>query len=478
MKLFQRFFWGTVMMACLYIGTVEAQSTETKVWSVADCLQYARDHNVQLKQLGLGVQSAESNLLQSRREMLPNANANLRNGINVGSGIDPSTNNFVTETIRSQQWTVGSTYTLFNGMQRKNTIEQRKVQLALSETDQSVYLNDLDFNILSAYLQILLAEEQLIVLNKQAELTKKSYEQTNKLVRAGLLPAGDLLNMEAQMANDTLNIVNGENAIASAYLVLSQVLDFYGEMEVEKPAVVPPSLSELEGRDPSLIYERALDLQPTIRAAQLRREIAEQDLKIAEGARYPTISLGASMGTNYSSFARQLDETIEPEITQTILFTESLEPIFTLSPSFENTPYLKQLSNNLGYGLSLNVNVPIFNNYRVKNAIAQSKINIENQRYGKAIVANNLRQTIERAYLDARSASQQYVFAQRNVTARQQSLEYAEKRYDLGAINALEYFTAQNNLIAAELQLKQAKYEYIFRVKILDFYEGKPLTDL
>lgn len=477
MNLFRGSFWIilTILLTCPLL--IQAQSTEEKLWTVEDCLTYARENNVQLKQLGLGVKSAESNLLQSKREMLPNANANWRHGFNVGGGIDPSTNNFVTETIQSQQWNVGSSYTLYNGMQRRNTIEQRKVQLALSEKDQEVYLNDLDFNILSAYLQILLTEEQVEVLNKQAELTKKSYDQTSKLVKAGLLPSGDLLNIEAQMANDTLNIVNGENAVSSAYLGLGQVLDYYEEMMIVKPNVVPPSTSELEARDPSLIYEKAIDLQPTIHAAQLRRDIAERELKIAEGARYPIVSLGANLGTNYSSFARRLDEDIEPNITQTILFTESLEPIYTLSPSFEKTPYFTQLGNNFGYGVSLNLNVPIFNNYRVKNAIAQSKINIENQRYGKQLAENNLRQTIERAYLDARSAAQQYAFAQRNVIARKRSLEYAEKRYDLGAINALEYFTAQNNFIAAELQLNSAKYEYVFRVKILDFYEGKSLTE-
>ncbi len=427
----------------------EAKS-EKEQWTLQECLDYAHENNIQVKRLGLNVESAESNLKQSEMARLPNANGSFSHSFNLGGNIDPLTNSFVSTSTQGQNFGISSNLTLFNGSILKNTIAQRDLQLSLAETNIDQATENLDFSILSAYLQILLNKEQLKVVEQQSELTLKNYEQSQKLVKAGVIPAGDLLDIEAQMARDQLNIVNAENRVANAYLSLAQSLDYYKPIEVLTPDIPLPTSSELVNRNIDDIYNNALQNRPAIKIAELNTQIAEKTLAIAEGARLPSVFLNTGFNTRYSSYE--------------------------LPPILIRDPYGKQLVNNSGMGVSLFVSVPIFNRYQIKNGINQAQLNMKNQQFGRQAEANNIRRDIEQAYLDAKGAAKQYEVAQKNVEALKQSLNYAEKRYELGAVNTLDVFTAQNSLTSAELQLQSAKYEYFFRLKILDFYEGKGIT--
>jgi len=458
---------------------LQAQNNpQTEVWTFEQCTDYAQQHNVQAMQLQLQTESAEINLQQSKYNRLPNANANFSHGLNYGRSIDPFTNTFNTEAIQASQIQVGSNVVLFNGLRQKNTIEQRKLELEAANWDLKDLHNNLELNVLSAYMQILLAQEQLRILEQQAEVTQRQYKQTESFVKAGALPAGNLLDIEAQIANDRLNTVNARNAIATAYLGLSQILNYYQPFEVKKPNITALALTAIEQISAEQVYEAALSSQPQLQSALLRTRVAEQTLKVAEGGKYPTITLSANLSSLYSSRAEELIIGSSFDTLLTNYFTLTGTPIVSLTPEYtlKKTNYPKQLWNNLGGFVGINVSVPIFNQYQVKNSIKLSRIGVSNARLNQENARNTLRQQIEQAYLNGRSAALRYEASQTNVAALEQSVNQTEKRMNAGTATSLEYLNIKNNLTVAQLNLESAKYEYYFRLKILDFYQGKPVV--
>ncbi len=451
------------------------------IWTLQDCLDYARQHNLQIKQLSLQEKVAKINHKQSKDDRLPNLNGTFSHGVNVGRTIDRTTNSFTTDAIQFSSLQLNSNFIVYNGHITRNTIAQRELEHQLAQLTVEETANNLNLSILSAYLQILLAEEQEKILAKQSELTQKQYEQTQKLVKVGSLPAGDLLDIEAQLGNDELNIVNAENTIQAAYLNLSQLLDLYEQnIQVARNQVDVPSTKLLSELSPQLIYETALSTQPQIKTATLRTQIAEKGLKIAEGGRWPTVALSAQLSSNFSSIAPDFDNasiTGIDTIRSLSIINNDLQPVFELVPELDlpKRGYFGQLGDNAGGFLGLSVSVPIFNNFRVRNGIELAKINIDNTRFSQELTKNNLRKAIEQAYLDAQAAAKRYESTQKNIVALEKSMAHAEKKFELGMVTALEYLTTKNNLTRAELNVEAAKFEYIFRLKILDFYQGKPL---
>ncbi len=474
----QLFLW-LIILSAFCSNVLSAQNnTDAQTWSFEQCTEYAQQNNVQAKQLQLQTESAGINLQQSQVNRLPNANANFSHGLNYGRSIDPFTNTFNTQATQASQIQVGSSVTLYNGMRQKNTIEQRRLELDAANWDLKDLHNNLELNVLSAYMQILLAEEQLRILEQQAEVTQRQYKQTESFVKVGALPAGNLLDIEAQIANDRLNTVNARNAIASAYLGLSQILNYYQPFTIQKPKITELPLTAINQMTGEQVYETALNTQPQLQSALLRTRVAEQSLKVAEGARYPTVSLSANLSSLYSSRAQDIIIGNSFDTTLTNYFTLTGTPIVSLTPEYtlKKTNYPKQIWNNLGGFVGINVSVPIFNQYQVKNAIKLSRINVANAQLNQENTRNTLRQQIEQAFLNGRSAALRYEASQANVAALEQAVNQTEKRMNAGAATSLEYLNIKNNLTVAQLNLESAKYEYYFRLKILDFYQGKPVT--
>lgn len=457
------------------------QESDNKVWTLQNCMDYARQNNIQLKQLAVQTRNSALNQKQSKDNQLPSVNGSSTLGLNIGRAINPADNTVSTDATLLSNFNITGNYTIYNGGIIKNTIEQRNLEYQLAQLNVEEAVNNLNFNILTAYLQILLSEEQLNVLAKQAELTDQQYKQTNKLIKAGLLPKGDILNIEAQIANDDLNRVNGENSVATAYLSLSQALDLYEQLQIAKPQIDSISTQLINDLTAEMVYEDALNIQPQIKTTALQNLIAKQQLEVARGGLYPTVSLLARFGTDYASLSRDFENAEIIDVNRELnlaLQTESGEPIYSFSPTLNipRTAFFKQIGNNFSTYIGINVNVPIFNQFRVKNTMQQAQLNIENSRLSQQVAQNNLRRTIEQALLDAKGAAQRYKTAARSATAFREALAFTQKRFKAGTITSLEYLTAQNSLTQAELNVQSAKYEYLLRLKILDFYRGKPLN--
>lgn len=429
-------------------STLQAQGI---TMSLKECIERAKENNLQLKQGDFNKKLAEINLKDAEGNRLPNLNASANLGVNSGRTLDFTTYELVSQTIGSNSLSLNSSMPIFNGFQIKNTIEQRELEIEESGLTNETLVYNISLNVLSAYLQVVIAQEQIGILEKQVELSKANYEQSQKLVRAGVLPQGDLLDIEAQMANEELTVINAQNNLEAAYLALGQLLEYYEPFKIVAPSIKSPSNKELEQNSPFTIYNDALKDFPAIRRDSLSTLISQKQVMVAEGGKYPTLNLGGSVTSRYSTAG-------------------------TIIATGEKASLIRQWNDNLGLGLSLNLNVPIFNGYQVNNRIQRAEINVLNTRMNQQITKNNLRRDIEAAYQQARAAAKRYESSTVSLVAQRKSFEHAEKRLKLGMINSLDFTRAKNNLLVAELSQQQAKYEYFFRLKILDYYQGKPLN--
>ncbi len=461
------------------LSTFAQDKSDAENWTLQQCFDYAEKHNIQLKQMALQISSAEGNKMESESAKLPDLNGFFNQSVNLGRTVVSATNSLETITTNNSNLGLNSNFTLYNGGNIKHTIEQRDLQVGLAKLQVEEANNNLQLQILSAYMQALLAEEQLKVLQNQSTLTKEQRVRMNKLVTAGVRAPSDLLDLDAQIARDDINIVNAENNINAAYLTIAQILDYYKPIRITKPNIEGqlPSQDQVNGMSPDQIYDAAIRTQPQFKVRDMQTQIAEKSYDIAKGFTYPTVTLFARYSTDYSNAIKDFLDTGEVEQLPTALSTLGGEGVVLTSPirNEVNIPYFTQLGDNWRASVGVSVNVPIFNNHQVKNGIEQARINIENTVYAKDLVKNQLRRDIEQAYLDANATAKRYKANESNMAILTKSLAQTERRFELGLVNAFDYLTAKNNLMAAELNLQSAIYEYIFRLKILDFYQGKDL---
>lgn len=469
----------SVFLFLISLSITAQNNSEAESWTLQQCFDYAEKNNIQLKQMALQVDAAEGNLEESQAAKLPDLGGFFSHSVNLGRTVVSATNSLETTTTNNSNVGLSSNFTLYNGGNVKHTIEQRDLQIDLAKLQVEEANNNLQLQILSAYMQALLAEEQLKVLQNQADLTKEQRVRMNKLVEAGVRAPSDLLDLDAQIARDDINLVNAENNINAAYLTIAQILDYYKPIRIVQPDIegVVLNQDQVAAMTPQQVYEEALRTQPQFKVRDLQTKIAEKSYDIAKGFAMPSVSLFARYSTDYSSAIKDFVPTGEIEQVATNLTTFGGEGVLLNSPitNQEGIGYFTQLGDNWRASVGVSVNIPIFNNLQIKNGVKQARINIENTVYAKDIARNQLRRDIEQAYLDASAAAKRHIANQSNMETLTKSLSQTERRFELGLVNAFDYLTARNNLTSAELNLQSALYEYIFRLKILDYYQGKDL---
>ena len=336
--------------------------------------------------------------------------------------------------------------------------------------------NDISLNVASAYLQILFSDELVDLASDQLELIRQEVDRTAKLVEAGSLARGNLLEMQAQAADEELNLVSAQNQLRSAYISMIQLLelDSAGGFEIDKPA-----LNELLAREPlpsvEDIYRVARDELPRIKGAEYHLRSREEALDIARGQLSPRLSLNLNYGTRYSNIRNRLVGV--DSITVPIGQTQSGEPVFSTRPfpDYSDYPFWKQLEDNASASIMFSLSIPVFNGWQVRHSIANARVGTLNAQYELQIEENQLYKDIQTAHADATAAWKKYQAARKAVESMQESFKYTQKKFEVGLVNSIEFNTARNNLIRARSDLLQAKYEYIFKTRILDFYQGKPI---
>lgn len=445
-----------LILVCLAISSYSQNASDTipeKTWTLRECVDYALAYNLQVRRGELNLEGSEIDLVQSKMALLPNANANLSYGYNWGRGLDPVTNQFVASQRNNvSSLGVSSSVTVFNLFRLQNTIKQSSRAYGASEQDLLRIRNDVTINVISLFLEVIFNKELVENARLQLASSQEQLVRTRKQVAAGSLAKIEELNLEAQVATNELNLINQENALVLSVLRLKQAMQIPASVnfDVDIPAIDPEDLILDQSRDE--IFEIAKGTMPEIKGSQLNIQSSYYAVKVARANMYPRLSLNGSMNTNYSGSA------INP-----------------LNPMQEEYRFNDQFNDNLYKSVSLSLILPIFNNHTGRSNVRRAMIVNEQSRITARETENTLRQNIETAYNDAVSSAKTYASSLKQVEAREEAFRITKQRYDIGASNYVEYQVAENNLFQARSDLARAKYNFIFRKRLLDFYQGKPI---
>lgn len=474
----KRIFLG--MLLGLLTTSAFAQATN-EPWTLERCILHAFKSNLSVLQTAAQLDNAAADLLQTRMNRVPTLNANSNIGINSGRVIDPFTNTFEERSIESNQIGAQAGVPIFSGLQIHNSIKANKMAFMASQQDLEVTRNNIALSISNLYLQALLAQQLLEVAESQLDITQTQVSRTEKLVNAGALSLDNLLNLKAQMGNEELNVINARNNSINSLINLALLLQL---PEPEKFSIV-----KVTRLDPGLqldadiqgVYSSAESNQPQVRASELRMEQAKYSLAAARGARSPRITAFANMSTVYASTNQRIIDPLRPIIggEVPIGFVQGNPNQVVVRPSIsydtEVVPRFNQFNNNFGYGVGLNLTVPILNNWQVNTQIRRAKNSMLLADLQYQTTKNQLFTDVARAVTDYKAAWSRVQANDRNIEAQRASFSFSQARFDQGLLNAIDYLNTKNRLQIAEANLLQAKYELLFRAKILDFYLGKPI---
>jgi outer membrane protein len=474
---------------------------DIQLWNLRECIDYALANNLQIKRSALNVETNQVNLRQYRMNQLPAVNASSSYGYNWGRGLDPTTNQFVTSQRNAvADAGVNASVTLFNGMRIQNTIKQGSKDLFASEEDLAKMRNDVSLNVTNYFINVVFNRELVENAKSQLASTQQQLERTKKQVAAGALSRSEELNLEAQVATNEVNLINQTNALTMSLLQLKQTLQIPASapFDIDVPQLDPEDLVMDHSRDE--VYAMAREIMPEIKASQLRVESSYFGIKAARGNLYPRLSINGSVNTTYSESAEsrfipdggyRANDSLpiarvapfryvaQNELQSTNQQLWGMENnIFALTPTGSiQRVYMfdQQVKDNFYKAVRLTITIPIFNNYTARAQLQRSLIASEQAKVNALEVEQTLRQNIETSFNDALAASKSYESSLKQVAARDEAFRMTKQRFDIGAVNYVDYQVAENNLFQAKSDLARAKYNFIFRKKLLDFYQGKPI---
>ncbi len=439
----------TTLLLVFAVGMLSAQQ---KKWTLEECVTYAVENNLSIEQIELDLENAKIDESDAKAALLPNLNASFNASGNTGLALDPTTNSLVSATIFSASGDLTSSVTLFDGLRNYNRIERAKLRGISQQYRLDDIKDDIRLSVANAYLQVLSNKESLKVAKAQYAVTEQDLKRTAELVESGVVPRGDLLEIEATAATQEQQVVNGESLVLISKISLAQLLQItdYENFDIaEDEFDIPPS--DILSNSAKVIFDKALTFRNDIRFALSGVELAEKDLEIAKGARYPTIGAFINYNTRYSDQNRD-------NITG------------------ERIPLKNQLYINDGISYGAQMNVPIFNGFSTRNGIKRSKIAVDIANVELQRVKLELETDVNQAYVNVTTFYKAYEAAEKTSEARRLAYNYSKERFDVGLMNAFEFSQAQSRLDNAEAEVVRTKYDYIFRLKILEFYFGIPIS--
>ncbi|PKQ62475.1 hypothetical protein BZG02_12155 [Labilibaculum filiforme] len=427
-----------------------------EIWNLEKCIIHAKEHNINLKLQKLDAEVQANNTKQSKLNLLPDLNGYTGYNYNYGRSLSAD-NTYVNANSQTGSLGLSSSLTLFSGFQKWNSVKQNELDLKASLQDVEKAKEDLALTITSYYLDILFKKELLQVAQEQLKVTNLQINRTEILVEAGTLPKGSLMEQKAQAAREDLAVVNAQNALDIALLDLAQLLDLKDSkgFDIQTPEL--PILNATKSMvDPESVFINALTFRPEMKAAQYRLESSEKGLTIAKGQMTPTLSMSGSWNSGYRKN--------QPEYG---LATDG-SPIIIRKEMQLNDQLKLFESKSFGFNLS----IPIFNGGTVNRNISNAKVNIDRSKLNMENSKNALRKDIQQAHANAKAAMRKFFSSETAVSSTEEAFRYTEEKFNLGLVNSVDYNQEKNNLFKSKSDLLQAKYDYIFRTKILDFYNG------
>lgn len=461
-------------------------------WDLRRCVEYAMKNNVTVKQADIQARYSALQLQQAKLNQYPTANLSSGLGMQFGRSIDPTTNQFTTTQLLYQSAQVSGGIDVYNWGRLKNSLQAQKfsAQAALADIEKAA--NDVALNVATYYLQTLASKEQIGIAEVQVSQTLNRFGFTKARVDAGALPELNLAEVQSQLASDSSNLITAQTSYRQNLLLLKSVLnlDPATPFEIETPPVDRIPLENISDMQPDAVYALAVSQFPQQRSNDLRIKAAETNIKVAKAGMYPSIGFGYSLGTNFSNPVKTIDKSKTPVLLgyePTGIFAnvngtnyDVIQPKYQLFQYNRNffqlwNGYGSQISQNFRQSFGFNISVPIFNNGIYKIGYERSKLDLRSAQLQKEQSDLKLKQDIYAAYVNAVSAMQRFNASKKVVEAAQKAYDFSVKRYEVGLLNTLDLIISQNNLLTAKLQQLNNQYDYVFRMKLLEFYKGQGL---
>jgi outer membrane protein len=436
-----------VLFAGLLFPHGEAYS-QGKEWSLEECIKYAIENNIQIKQQVIQTQVQENSLSLAKGKLVPSINSGLSHAYDFGRALDQTTYTFYNQTMQSDYLYVGGETPVFSGLQNLNAIKKSKYEVLAAKEDLQYIRDDVALNVALAYLQILLNKDLVAANQNQLNITLQQIEKTKRLVDAGSVARGNLLQIESQAGQEELSLINTQNQLETSFLNMTQLLELKSPagFEVIAPSINVDSNSIITGSVDE-IYQLAAGNRPEIKSSEMKLAASEYDLKVAKGGRSPKLALNYSFNTRY-----------------------------TYINNLENLSFKDQFKNNKTSSVGLSLNIPILNGWQVNKSIANSKLSVESSQFTLEGTKKQLYKNIQKAYSDAVAALKKYNASLKAVASSEESFRYTEQKFNVGMVTSVDYNASKTQLLNAQSDMSQAKYEYIFKTKVLDFYKGIPLS--
>ena len=443
LKVYNRFSIFSLLLACSFTDSVFAQERIT----LKRATELVIENNLQIKQAKFSEAISEVNLNQSKLALYPTLNANTGLNFNYGRSIDLNSNQFINRAITSNNATVISNTNLFQGFRRMNEISQNKVQLEADKSNTQKVKNDLVLAVVTNYLSVLNAQDLLTASRQQLDIANQQLDIEQKFFDVGNRTLADLAQSKSQRATAELNLTNARNQVDLAFLDLAQLLELDPSIpfEIEKPQIdniinVNAAYSALD------VFKTASLNFPDIKLAALRKQVFEKEIDIARAGYFPSLSLQSGLNTRYSN------------------------------GTFFDNSFGEQVRDNFNQFLGFGLTIPIFNGLLTKSNVRRANINFQNAMVSEQLAKNNLNKVINQAVYDLRAAEKRFYSAQTAYESSKEAFNVIEQRYAVGLVNSLDFNQAQTNLNKAQFDQIQARYDFIFRSKVIDFYLGNPIT--
>lgn len=471
------------LLICLFF-TLGANAQNK--WSLEDCVAYALEHNINIKQAKVQEEVAGINAKQSRLSTLPSFSFQNNDGFQFGKTKNPSTGILENQNYLSVGLTLSGSVDIFNWFSKKNTVLANQWSQMAAKASVDKLKSDITLTVANAYLQILLAKEQQEIARIQVEQSASQLDIVKKQVKAGALPELNQVEIESQLASDSANYITASGNVDQAVLTLKTYmnLDAAADFEVQTPSIDEIPLAPIGELQPEAVYQSALENLPQTKVDLYSLEASRKSLKAAKGVLYPSISAYGGMNTNYGYFRVPVyDQIFTGYIPNGNVIPDGSGGFINVQqPQFKAgdrkgfmkaEPFGTQFSNNFGQQVGIVISVPIFNGWQAKANYKRAQWDVKNQEYQQELNNQTLKQDIYSAYTAAIVALEKFTSSKSAVDAAQKSYDFSTKRFNVGMLTTLEQITNQNNLFKAKLQYILNRYDYVFKMKILEFYKGQ-----
>ncbi|WP_158266910.1 TolC family protein [Chitinophaga niastensis] len=440
-----------VILILLFANITSAVAQDT--WSLQRCVDYALQNNLQVKQQVVQKRLAELTLQQSRLNLIPGLNGSMNGGYTDGRSPSPQTNTYVNQSYFSSNASLNMQGSIFNWFSKANTIAANRFDVESNSFLLEKARNDLAFNVATAFLQILLNNEQVKVNEVQVKLTSSNLENTKKLVIAGSVPESNQADLEAQLASDSTSLVTAQNNVILSILQMKAYLNLGFDIPFQPDIpenIFSLPMARLDEMAPEMVYSAAQTNYPLVKSDELKIQSATKAYKATRAQMYPSLGINGAMYTTYANN----------------FFTLAGKPI----------PFNDQVSNNLQKQIGLGLSIPIFGGWQARTATSKAKVNIYSQQLVRDLDNQKLKQDIYTAHANAVAALQKYNASTTGVMAAQKSYDFATKRFNLGLMNTIDYITTQSKLFRAQIDKVSAQYDYIFKMKLLEYYRDQKIS--